>query len=696
MKYTPTKSASSFWLNDEQIDRMYSGGGIDVIQYAAYKRAVSNFVRIVTKRTDIKVNFSSGKNSYTDGKTIVISSKINDPSKFDSIVGLALHEGSHIVLTDMVSYRKKIESLQSAGYSTSALQMFKSLFNIIEDRRIDRFIYDSAPGYRAYYEALYREYFYHPAIDAALKLKKKSEVTRDNYLFHITNFINPNRDLKALPRLREIWDLIDLRNIDRLKSSDEVADLALKVYEIIEAVMANQTLPGQHKPKSKSAAQQPNESDCDSKSTAGSDSEDDSSDDDIDENLDTPDPDVDDEDEHEHTPEDSDEDDSDEVSTEPDVPKTPAEMREQRRLENDLKKLAAAEQQQQDFMDGKIKKSKVTATESNQIDTLADSNTELKVVGEGGDYINPSKKIKAFVVRGFTQELMSIFSGYVNQKITSKTFSKYRYGRGPGDYIADGFNLGTMLGNRLKTRDEQRSLETIRLKSGKLSGRLVAGLGYGNENVFGQILHYQVTPSLIHISIDASGSMCGTSWENAMKTAIAIAKAASMISSIECTMSLRGRYQSGKDVYPLSWEFYDSRKMNINSIREKLYSLHPAGSTPEGLCFESIREDLIKDAAGKDAYFINLSDGVPCFDGKLGTIRYDYGGTKALLHTQKQINKLRNSGINVLSFFIDEDGRGVYLNDFKVMYGDSATSIDTSKLNNLAVSLNKMFERKYE
>jgi len=49
----------------------------DLIKLASYKRAISNFVRIVTNK-QIPVKFSTGNDSYTDGSTVVISSKLDD------------------------------------------------------------------------------------------------------------------------------------------------------------------------------------------------------------------------------------------------------------------------------------------------------------------------------------------------------------------------------------------------------------------------------------------------------------------------------------------------------------------------------------------------------------------------------------------------------------------------------------------
>jgi len=70
----------------------------ELIKLASYRRAISNFVNIVTGKSDIPVRFE-GKDSYTDGKSVTISASIKDKD-FDSTVGLALHEGSHVLLTD--------------------------------------------------------------------------------------------------------------------------------------------------------------------------------------------------------------------------------------------------------------------------------------------------------------------------------------------------------------------------------------------------------------------------------------------------------------------------------------------------------------------------------------------------------------------------------------------------------------------
>ena len=100
-----TNSFSTFWDNqsdDTDVDSFLgienTKKGKDLVALAGYKRAISNFVNIVTGM-NIPVSFNNSHDSFTDGKTVTIGANIDD-KKFDVAVGLALHEGSHIKLSD--------------------------------------------------------------------------------------------------------------------------------------------------------------------------------------------------------------------------------------------------------------------------------------------------------------------------------------------------------------------------------------------------------------------------------------------------------------------------------------------------------------------------------------------------------------------------------------------------------------------
>ena len=172
-----------------------------------------------------------------------------------------------------------------------------------------------------------------------------------------------------------------------------------------------------------------------------------------------------------------------------------------------------------------------------------------------------------------------------------------------------GIVLGTVLGKKLKLRNEERSLVTPRMKNGKISGRLLHELGMGNVQIFDQTIINKHNPALVHISIDASSSMGGSKWKQTQTSAVAIAKAASMTSNLDVVISYRSIQHDHNLCQPLMLIAYDSRKDKFSKVQQLFKYLNPCGTTPEGLCFETVLDDIIKTNKGVDSYFINFSDG---------------------------------------------------------------------------------------
>ena len=694
---------SSFWMNEDflESDIRASVNSLDYVKLAGYKRAIGNFVRIVTGKDNIPVMYSSGNDSYTNGVQVVISSKLGE-NEFDSTVGLALHEGSHISLTDfnaikkclnhnseflqsIVEWHKNIfnEDVTNANEFAMARQV-KELINIIEDRRIDRFVYDSAPGYQGYYQSLYEKYFNAKEIDQALLNGSKTELNWDNYLFHICNFSNPKRQLDALPGLRSIWNTISIPTINRLKSTLEVADIAVEVYKMIWSELGGL--------KTNAPQQAPEQEDQDGNGSPGEegDNEIETSEEQngeegsgIDPNLDM-----------QGDSSSSSEGNNSEQEGEGNgtgTPQTPKERKEKQALEKAIQK-------QKDFLNGNIKKKKVSKKDFEKINAAAEANMSYQSVG--GDIPNDTNgaiikrsKTQCMVVKGITDTLTDsrLLGGHASNAKEEKEYI-IKYDR--KDYIAEGIVLGTLLGKRLKTRDEDRSIKNTRMETGRIDRRMIAELGFGNDRVFSQTIHHTVTPSLIHISIDASGSMSGSKWEAAMKTAVAVAKAASMVASLDCIISIRGSYGGYNNQSPLMWVVYDSRKDKFNIIKDKMYAVQVSGSTPEGLCYQAVMKDIIDSANGKEAFFINICDGEPGYADS----NISYGGEYAIQHTALQVKKMQHAGIKTLAYFVCDDTRSANIggakDNFRKMYGNNSEFIDANNLTQLSNSLNKLFVRK--
>ena len=262
------------------------------------------------------------------------------------------------------------------------------------------------------------------------------------------------------------------------------------------------------------------------------------------------------------------------------------------------------------------------------------------------------------------------------------------------NFVEEGLRLGSILGKKLKVRGEETSLKYSRQNSGKIDKRLISELGFGNSGVFSQTFVERYNKAYLHISVDASGSMCGDKWNKAMTSAVAMIKACDMAGNIDVVVSVRtthgGSYRNKVDV-PLILVAYDSRVDKLSKVRTLFPALDVDGTTPEGLCFEAILKDLIPGNSNQDSYFINYSDGCPYY----GNSEIDYSGEVAERHTNKMVSNMRAKGISVLSYFIggkyDDTSED---SSFKRMYGNDAEFIDVTSVISVAKTMNKKFLEK--
>jgi nitric oxide reductase activation protein len=262
------------------------------------------------------------------------------------------------------------------------------------------------------------------------------------------------------------------------------------------------------------------------------------------------------------------------------------------------------------------------------------------------------------------------------------------------DWIAEGIRRGIVLGKKLKVRAEERNTKFNRQRSGRIDKRMIANAGFGAEAIFAKIESFAYNPGLIHISIDNSGSMNGSRFENAQKAAVAIAKACSMIENMDCIISYRSsaafgvdRYHhANKDVKPVVLIAYDSRMHGMAQIKTLLPYVETASLTPEGLCFDAIMKDIVDASRGKDSYFVNMCDGSPYYN--------DYYGDSAVQHTKAQVKKMRYEGIKVISYFITSSMSEASVREssqFKTMYGKDSQFVDTNKIGEIARTMNSKF-----
>ena len=729
------KSASSFWYDDynTSYDYLDTYSDMDSTKLEAFKktndlyklsatrRAIANFVQIVTQK-NIPVTFASKSASQTDGKQVIISADVND--NFDVSVGLALHEGSHIILSDFklleemqnawqevdwahISYENsvadptfsmdyKIDRLLSnlkyyAGFKEMYLSTGKvgsygrltyevngligNLTNWIEDRRIDYHIFTTAPGYRDYYTSMYDYYFNDKVITKGVISDEYTDENFESYMFRIINLHNEKTDLSKLKGLRAIYRMIDLKNIGRLKSTEDAFMLSINVVaEILKYVPIPESEPEQSNGEN---GEQGNDSGGEEGEGGGSGDEKNDEQGGVNASSEGI--------EGEQSDSDSD---SDSQSSDSETKGKPT--------KSASKQLSNKFQKQKDFLNNKVKKKKLQKGELVKLQNINESDTEL--VRVGSDYVDENGKpigkgVDCIVVKNLTEALINdeLFPFSTTDWITKQV---YRWAE---EEVKAGVVLGTMLGKKLQVRNESRETIYSRLTKGKIDGRMIASLGYDNSNVFYTREVDQYKKANLHISIDYSGSMNGEKLRKAVTSTVAIVKACAMARNINVQVSIRST-DSSYGGLPYIALVYDSSKNNFKEFCKNMSILQANNTTPEGLCFEAIQKQLIPATNDSDSYFLNFSDGEPCFSINRNDDEINYGGMAAAKHTRKQINKMQEAGIKTLSYFIsDYHGdvkQSVSWRIFEQCYGKGAKSVNVENMFDVARTMNELFLQK--
>ena len=658
---------------------------VDHIALAGYRRAIANFVNIVTNRSDIKVRYQQNGDSYTDGKVVTIGSKI-DEKNFDHVVGLALHEGSHILLSDFNFLRQLRQNIpheimmtgEDLGFTENEVMgHLKNMLNYVEDRRIDYYVFTTSPGYKGYYHKMYDKYFHSNAITKALRDNTfGNENTLDNYMNRIINFTNKESDLDALPDLKKIYKRIfsSVKHLDDMNGAFNVAcDCLSMVYNNITP---KTDVDGEQVGEGGNGGQGQSKSDMYDKAAKQLQNGDYQG--------------------YQQTMDDIKNTDWSEVKNNLAINEV-VEMENpySNLTPNQAKTLTNALNRQKDFMNGEQKKvGRLTKKDSSIVQSMEESGVEQKSVGrdvQQSEWKSAGKNFKGttnvLFVKKITQQMID------DNVFPSLLQSSGYYGGRTQESVTAGKKLGTIIGKKLQVRSESRTLKNSRLDSGRIDKRLIAELGFGNSKVFSTTFVEQYNDAILHISVDASGSMGGDKWRNTMTAVVAICKAASMISGLDVVVSFRTTHHSGQryNGQPMVAIGYDSRVDKFRKIENLWPNLYPGGTTPEGLCYEAIMKDFVPSASNRDSYFLNFSDGMPMF----GDDGFDYYGHEALQHTKKQVKEIIKKGIKVMSYFIgDSYDNDRNMDDFKTMYGKDAEFVDVTKVSSLAKTMNNLFLEK--
>ena len=731
---------SSYWLDDDIWDNN-SAVGTDtkpaqninkIIRLAAVRRAVSNFVSILSGK-NVPVRFE-GEDSYTDGNEVIIAADDN-PKNFDVSVGLALHEASHILLTDfrwlraMGRYADRVKYISDAYTATTDLHFkyddrtrvlsteygqpiinayflpeivdsirkmsgdiferegdrldetwaihmairehlnhIKTIMNVLEDRRIDQYVYNNATGYRPYYNALYDKYFYTKEASKLLRFDPSARIpTIENYINRLIYHIHPDSDPDALPGLRAIIKEMDLSNIHLLGpeyDSEIIFDafayeMTPKIWQKANAIMAMIIkyvhLYAEYEKSNDNAEDGAQSGECEG---VGPQAAEDGSDEG-----------------EPSTPSDM----------APRAPQTPVTKQDTKYNPSKAEKEMNTAK---GLVGGEVKKKKITKALAQSVQVMEEAHGEMVSVSAMG-----FNNINCMVTRNITEALLSEewfpFShgtAWISNRMV--------------DAVAAGRRMGQILHQRLQVRNDPMTTRQTRLSSGKIERRLLANLGLDNTDVFYRSRTDKHKPVMLHLTIDASGSMSGKKFENTMIVATAMAYLSSKMDNVDCVISFRGG-----EKYPIVSVVFDSRRDNFRKWMKFAPCFVANGNTPEGLCFAATMELILESKGTHDVYFINFSDGMPGFlisenaTMTTGPERYGrewYTNDAALEHTRKMVNTLRENGIKILSYYIADAGYTYesIKKNFSLMYGADAEFVDVSSVTNVLKTMNKLLMKR--
>lgn len=177
----------------------------------------------IPRNIRIQLNVDA-ETSCTDGKTVIVSTKVYDDNKIDNNVkldvflGATIHEFSHILYTDMAEIRKNRPN-----------KFLFNLFNTIEDERIEYNTTQNYPGYANFIGQAKYYYF-----DLLYKKAEKQDDLMDvlQNILYIVRY--PARvDTKVIYRHQVLFDKIKKVLCDFGNNSKEAYDKAEKIYKLL-------------------------------------------------------------------------------------------------------------------------------------------------------------------------------------------------------------------------------------------------------------------------------------------------------------------------------------------------------------------------------------------------------------------------------------------------------------------------------
>ena len=627
---------SDYWIDDNYFNSYFKKNPDGDLEYLQkHKRTISKFVKILTN-DKVQVNFQlTGNESYTDGKSITIGSDITEEN-YDSVVGLALHESTHItdsnfhLINDIFRYNSVTKFMEKNGFSDTDIKYITnrfskysydilSLLNVIEDRRIDNLAMMRAPGYSGYYHEMYLRYFFNEKSKKVIDDPRSKKETFKNYIVHILGLIRKDIDINSLKILNELNTLIDFKTINRLKGTKDALVLTFKA-----SILIIKQIEKEVRRERKRRKQEQSNDDPKPKNGQG----DDSKNNDESKSGDTNKP------NNNWTPE---------LNNEPYPDKI-----YDRYIEEII-----------DNINGYIDKQTVsdqTADIINKIEKLDLDNIKKSLSGQNVLIMNyPTHN-----------ELKGLFKW--NKAIIINQI----------DYINSGFQKAKLLAKKIKFKDENFDIVYSRQKSGKIDSRIISEIASDNFKIFKRVVDVSSKPVNIHFSIDVSLSM-RRFWKQTIEMISMFAKTAKLVDNLDVSIDIRlnDTLSLIKNEH-FSIFLWNSKLHDLKRFKKIFSIVQPRGLTPETVCLSASIDSYRKMyQVGIDNLFVNISDGSP---------NCSYGNVED--EASKIQKSLSSCGYSYKGFFVSEPGS--IFNRYNSMYNGKVERIDTGNVGKIGKIITSM------
>lgn len=179
----------------------------------------------------VNVKITTGSDSGTDGKTVYVSTKMFDDvelsvgEKLDTFLGVTVHEGSHLLFTDLEWLKKMTKPV------------IKNIWNIIEDERIEQLCGEHKPGLANFLEKSKYYYFDQYYLDYVVPKEKEGKLTPfDRIMNCFLHIIRYPKYLKEEEVIEFGHYLLEIKKVifPYPITTEQAVRAAYRVYDIIK------------------------------------------------------------------------------------------------------------------------------------------------------------------------------------------------------------------------------------------------------------------------------------------------------------------------------------------------------------------------------------------------------------------------------------------------------------------------------